>query len=1010
MQVNCYAYLYRFNNSTNNIYPFQIAINTYAEDLVICSLNVRGLANNIKRRETFRWLKLKKYAIYFLQEVHCTKEKEISWTSEWGFSAIFSSFSSASVGTCILFNNNFEHKILKQFSDPEGRFVIVDIKMEEKILTLVNLYAPNDDNPTFFKNVLNQLLSFDCGEIILGGDYNLVMEVGKDKSGGNPTTNKNSLKEVRYIADSLDLVDIWRVLNPDAKRFTWRRRKPDIHCRLDFFLTSSSLSTTITKADILPGYKTDHSLITLHLANNTNPKGPGFWKLNTSILLDGEYVDIIKETINGVANDYKNDTEVDAILLWDTIKMQIRSSSLYYAKKKKAKMKSQETSLEADILFLQKRLEENNLSETDKTDILNELDVKTLQKEEISKHKTRGTIIRSKSRWYNEGEKNTKYFLNLEKRYFNKKTIKNLQRADNSIIKKDTEILKEAKSFYQTLYSSCNPQVNATDEDIFFPEGNTVTLDEHEQKGCEGLLTEAECLESLKSMESNKSPGSDGLPAEFYKVFWKDVRHHLLNALNCAYARGLLSITQRRGLITLIPKKNKPANFLKNWRPITLLNCDYKIAAKSIASRIRKVLPKIINNDQTGFLKNRFIGENIRLLDSIINYTNTEQIPGLLLFVDFEKAFDSVEWSFMEKTLKYYNFGTSLVAWIKLFYTDISSCIQNNGWSSDFFALSRGVRQGCPLSPYLFILCAEILGSAVRKDNEVRGITILGTECKLSQYADDTTMILDGSQSSFSRTLYLLDSFASISGLKVNYDKTEALWIGSSKNSNSILPSNKPITWAERKVYALGVWFSTLEQNAFCVNFSEKIEKMKNILNSWSARRLTLLGKITIIKSLAVSQIVHVLSSLPTHQGALKEINSLLYDFLWDNKGDKIKRSEMINDYDKGGLKMIDIQSFNESLKMKWIQGYLNNDNQGKWKLVVDYSLQKYGGKIVFLSNLKQKDVPLLNIKDPFLREIIEHWTNMNYREKNLDFNSMGIWHNSLIRIENRPFFLPILV
>ena len=174
----------------------------------------------------------------------------------------------------------------------------------------------------------------------------------------------------------------------------------------------------ITKADILPGYKTDHSLITLHLANNTNPKGLGFWKLNTSILLDGEYVDLIKETINGVANVYKNDTEFNAILLWDTIKMQIRSSSLYYAKIKKAKMKSQETSLEADILFLQKRLEENNLSETDKTDILNELDVKTLQKEEISKHKTRGTIIRSKSRWYNEGEKNTKYFSKFGKKTF----------------------------------------------------------------------------------------------------------------------------------------------------------------------------------------------------------------------------------------------------------------------------------------------------------------------------------------------------------------------------------------------------------------------------------------------------------------------------------------------------------------------------------------------------------------------------------------------------------------
>ena len=106
--------------------------------------------------------------------------------------------------------------------------------------------------------------------------------------------------------------------------------------------------------------------------------------------------------------------------------------------------------------------------------------------------------------------------------------------------------------------------------------------------------------------------------------------------------------------------------------------------------------------------------------------------------------------------------------------------------------------------------------------------------------------------------------------------------------------------WDKGKVYALGVWFSTLEENAFYINFSEKIERIKNILNSWSARRLTLLGKITIIKSLAVSQIVHVLSALPTHQGALKEINPLLYDFLWNGKGDKIKRTEMINDYDKG--------------------------------------------------------------------------------------------------------------
>ena len=151
----------------------------------------------------------------------------------------------------------------------------------------------------------------------------------------------------------------------------------------------------------------------------------GYRKLNTSFLLDEEYVGLIKKTITDVANEYANNNEIDAILLWDTMKMQIRSSSLNYARRKKAKMKSLELKLESEILSLQKELEENNISENEKVQIYSEIDVKILQREEISKYKTRGAILRSKSRWHNEGEKNTKYFLNLEKRHFNKKKTSN---------------------------------------------------------------------------------------------------------------------------------------------------------------------------------------------------------------------------------------------------------------------------------------------------------------------------------------------------------------------------------------------------------------------------------------------------------------------------------------------------------------------------------------------------------------------------------------------------------
>ena len=177
-------------------------------------------------------------------------------------------------------------------------------------------------------------------------------------------------------------------------------------------------------------------------------------------------------------------------------------------------------------------------------------------------------------------------------------------------------------------------------------------------------------------MTSEKTPGSDSLPCEFYKVFWNDLAEIQLNALNFSLETGQLSISQRRGIVKLIPKKDAELIPIKNWRPLTLLNCDYKIASKAIASGIKTFLPKLISDDQTGFLKSRCISENIRLLDSVIKYTEGRNIPGLLLFIDFEKAFDTLEWPFISKTL-----GPSLLNWIELFYCNIESCILNNGWA-----------------------------------------------------------------------------------------------------------------------------------------------------------------------------------------------------------------------------------------------------------------------------------------------------------------------------------------
>ena len=215
-------------------------------------------------------------------------------------------------------------------------------------------------------------------------------------------------------------------------------------------------------------------------------------------------------------------------------------------------------------------------------------------------------------------------------------------------------------------------------------------------------------------MDNGKSPGSDGFTCEFYKFFWDYVKQNVVESINYGFEKRQLSICQRRGIITLVPKKDKPTNLLGNLRPISLLNTDYKIATKAIAKRLEAVLPLVINADQTGYIKGRYIGENVRLSD-IISYTTAKNLPGLAIFLDFEKAFDSIEWNFLFKALDKLNFGPDFKNWVQTFFCNITSCVTNNGFASDFFNLERGVRQGCPLSGTLFVLGIEIFALAIKK-------------------------------------------------------------------------------------------------------------------------------------------------------------------------------------------------------------------------------------------------------------------------------------------------------
>ena len=324
---------------------------------------------------------------------------------------------------------------------------------------------------------------------------------------------------------------------------------------------------------------------------------------------------------------------------------------------------------------------------------------------------------------------------------------------------------------------------------------------------------------------------------------------------------------------------------IKNYRPISLLNVDYKILTRVLSVRIKTVLHEIICVDQVGYLKGRNIGEAIRLIDDMIFHTTHNEIPGFLLAVDFEKAFDSVSYKFLQKVLISFGFGPSFCSWVKTLYNKAQSCVFNGGVSTGYFNIERGVRQGDPLSPYLFILCIEILAHSIRNESAIHGITFDNVQVKQILYADDMTLFVKDIES-----INILDklfaSFAGISGLKINRDKTFILLLGPSVEEIISFPFGKVV----QIIKILGIYFSLDIDSQERINYKEILSKIKKLLLWWKQRDLTLMGKIQLIKTFVLSKLIYVSSLTPVPPWVFQEIEKLTLEFFWNGKKNKIKK------------------------------------------------------------------------------------------------------------------------
>lgn len=395
-------------------------------------------------------------------------------------------------------------------------------------------------------------------------------------------------------------------------------------------------------------------------------------------------------------------------------------------------------------------------------------------------------------------------------------------------------------------------------------------------------------------------------------MFWNDLKDIYYASLLKSIEIGILPFSQRNAVLSLVFKNGENDN-LKNYRPLSLTNVDYKIFAHVLALRLQNVAGKIINREQSAYIKGRYIGENARLILDVFEYYVHNDLDGILLFLDFEKAFDSIEYNFMVKTLEKFNFGSKFIGMIKTLYNKPTFKLKNNGWMSKPCTMQRGIRQGCQVSALLFILVLEILAIQIKSDNEIKGLSFqknyaTDDSIKMIQHADDCTSMVKDIKS-LTKVLKTISEFSRVAGPKLNIEKTECLLTGSLVNEYAEETYIRGVRITKSCIKSLGIYMGHDKSECYEKNWTSKLEKLERILSVWKKRNLTIFGKCTIINTLAISKILYNANILQNPDVEFfKNVSKLIYNFLW-KKRDRIKRNTLIGKIEQGGIEIIDVES-----------------------------------------------------------------------------------------------------
>lgn len=935
------------------------------QHISILTLNCQGLRDRSKRSVLFSWLNCVKPDIVCLQETHCVSQAEfLTWIQHESdtsnnlrrFRGLSSPGTCRSRGSAILHTDALS--VVSSVSDHCGRSQIVHFSLGDVTFQLANIYGPNkkQDGIEFFASLLPLL--DPTLQTILCGDFNTVVDASIDRRGCNASSPwaYNWPSTLANLTSEMDLHDIWRLRHPTRQEYTWHRPDGSQASRLDMFWLSSSLLDHVTSISILPFFRSDHSYVYLKLGLPSDiVRGPGLWKLNASLLADPDF----NQMINSFWQEWQAEkSEYPSLTVWwDAGKQFLRQIIRDFSKTKARARNSHLNQLTARLNQLTLRQSRGELVSALIREVKQDIDLEHV-------HRANGAKIRAKEVWAEEGEKSSRYFFCREKSRGVKRVIRGIKTFSGTIVRSIASILHVWVLFYVNLFSAA--KLIPADQD-FFLDSLSLKLTPAESDLCEGIISEAECHAALLTFKSHKSPGVDGLTYEFYKRFWDLLGADMVAVFNESLTLGKLALSQRTGIITLLFKKGNRLD-PKNWRPISLLCTDYKILAKVLTFRLKSVIASVISPMQTCGIPGRFSGESVRLFQDAIEYANSENIGGALLSLDQEKAFDRVDWDFMLKVLHRMNFGPSFLSWVRLLYTSIYSRVLVNGHLSELFPVHRGVRQGCPLSPLLYVLVSETIGRAILDCPDIDGFLLPDRSVmKLGQYADDTSVFVR-SDGSMAALFALFTRFERASGAKLNVNKSHGLLYGSWRPRND-LPF--PLLWSNTSITILGC---SIGHN-ISYPWSPLVEKFNSQLSLWKKRDLTLHGRALVANTVGLSLFWYHATIFDMPKTVISSVSKLLFPFVWQKGHEPLARSSVTQPFLSGGLGVVDVGRKVYSLRAIWIRRIFSGLSTHPWKVFLAYHIDR-----VFHQDLEsffaRERVPAYLVRKlpPFYASLVHTW------------------------------------